>query len=65
MQTIHYREKLYQLTSNTVWAPRISRFGFIHGNLFNWVEKPNEFDNQFNIQKVTWSMPQRKWEKKD
>ncbi|CAM6032277.1 unnamed protein product (chloroplast) [Sphagnum compactum] len=48
-QTIHYREKLYQLTSNTVWAPRISRLSFIRGNLFDWVERPNEFEVAYNL----------------
>jgi hypothetical protein len=47
--TIHYREKLYQLTSNTVWAPRISHLSFICGNLFNWVERPNEFEVTYNL----------------
>jgi hypothetical protein len=49
-QTIHYREKLYQLTSNIVWAPRISRLSFIRGNLFDWVERPNEFEVAYNLQ---------------
>nr|AND48497.1 hypothetical protein RF2 [Flatbergium sericeum] len=49
-QTIHYREKLYQLTSNTVWAPRILRLSFIRGNLFDWVGRPNEFEVAYNPQ---------------
>nr|YP_009041032.1 Ycf2 [Tetraphis pellucida]AIB08520.1 Ycf2 [Tetraphis pellucida] len=40
----NYKKKLYQLTSNINWAPKISRLNFIRSNLFNWIKRPNEFE---------------------
>nr|YP_009732857.1 hypothetical chloroplast RF21 [Diphyscium foliosum]QHU77181.1 hypothetical chloroplast RF21 [Diphyscium foliosum] len=48
-QTIPYKKELYQLTSNITWAPKISRLSFIRTNLFNWINRPNEFDVTYNF----------------
>nr|QWW92537.1 hypothetical chloroplast RF21 [Amphidium sp. 49156] len=47
-QTIPYKKELYQLTSNIAWAPKISRLNFIRPNLFNWINRPNEFEVTYN-----------------
>nr|BAT70093.2 hypothetical protein Ycf2 [Takakia lepidozioides] len=47
-RTTHYKEKLYHLTSNTAWAPRISRLSFIRSNLFDWIKRSNEFEVAYN-----------------
>ena len=49
-QTTHYKEKLYQLTNNITWAPRILRLSFIRSNLFDWIKRPNQFKVAYNFQ---------------
>lgn len=46
------KKGLYQLTSNIVWAPKISRLNFIRTNLFNWINRPNEFEITSNLKKA-------------
>nr|BDZ75635.1 Component of 2-MD heteromeric AAA-ATPase complex [Timmiella anomala] len=48
-QTIPYKKELYQLTSNITWAPKIYRLNFIRTNLFNWINRPNEFEVTSNL----------------
>jgi hypothetical protein len=48
-QKISYKKELYQLTSNITWAPKISRLNFIRTNLFNWINRPNEFKVTYNF----------------
>ena len=48
-QKISYKKELYQLTSNITWAPKISRLNFIRTNLFNWIDRPNEFKVTYNF----------------
>nr|YP_009682215.1 Ycf2 [Fissidens nobilis]QDQ38638.1 Ycf2 [Fissidens nobilis] len=48
-QTISYKKELYQLTSNITWAPKISRLNFIRTNLFNWINRPNQFEVTYNF----------------
>ncbi len=48
-QKISYKKELYQLTSNITWAPKISRLNFIRTNLFNWINRPNEFKVIYNF----------------
>nr|YP_010917727.1 Ycf2 protein [Encalypta ciliata]UVG41313.1 Ycf2 protein [Encalypta ciliata] len=43
------KKGLYQLTSNITWAPKISRLNFIRTNLFNWINRPNEFKMTYNF----------------
>nr|YP_209535.1 hypothetical chloroplast RF2 [Huperzia lucidula]Q5SCW3.1 RecName: Full=Protein Ycf2 [Huperzia lucidula]AAT80731.1 hypothetical chloroplast RF2 [Huperzia lucidula] len=40
---IQYKQKLSELVSNTACSPRIWRFSFACNNIFNRVERPNEF----------------------
>lgn len=46
------KKGLYNLTSNIVWAPKISRLNFIRTNLFNWINRPNEFESISNLKKT-------------
>lgn len=48
-QTILYKKELYQLTSNINWAPKLSRLNFIRTNLFNWINRPNQFEITYNF----------------
>lgn len=48
-QTISYKKELYQLTSNITWAPKLSRLNFIRTNLFNWINRPNQFEVTYNF----------------
>lgn len=48
-QIISYKKELYQLTSNIAWAPKICRLNFIRTNLFNWINRPNEFKVIYNF----------------
>lgn len=48
-QIIPYKKELYQLTSNITWAPKIFRLNFIRTNLFNWINRPNEFKVTYNF----------------
>jgi hypothetical protein len=48
-QTILYKKQFYQLSSNISWAPRISRLNFIRTNLFNWINRPNNFEITYNF----------------
>lgn len=48
-QIIPYKKELYQLTSNIAWAPKIFRLNFIRPNLFNWINRPNEFKITYNF----------------
>nr|BDW36505.1 Component of 2-MD heteromeric AAA-ATPase complex [Hyophila propagulifera] len=48
-QTILYKKQFYELSSNISWAPRISRLNFIRTNLFNWINKPNDFKIRYNF----------------
>ena len=48
-QTMIYKKKLYQLSSNISWAPKISRLNFIRTNLFNWINRPNQFETTYNL----------------
>jgi hypothetical protein len=48
-QTILYKKQFYQLSSNISWAPRISRLNFIRPNLFNWINRPNDFEITYNL----------------
>jgi hypothetical protein len=46
---IYYKKKLYQLTSNITWAPKIYRLNFIRSNLFNWTKRPNDCKISYNL----------------
>nr|YP_010587417.1 Ycf2 [Didymodon constrictus]WAB45935.1 Ycf2 [Didymodon constrictus] len=48
-QTILYKNQFYQLSSNISWAPKISRLNFIRTNLFNWINRPNDFEITYNL----------------
>nr|BDN79683.1 Component of 2-MD heteromeric AAA-ATPase complex [Ditrichum rhynchostegium] len=48
-QAIPYKKELYQLTSNITWAPKLSRLNFIRTNLFNWINRPNQFEVTYNF----------------
>jgi len=48
-QIIPYKKELFQLTSNITWAPKVSRLNFIRTNLFNWINRPNEFKVTYNF----------------
>nr|YP_010125638.1 putative chloroplast RF2 [Pseudocrossidium replicatum]QCT81826.1 putative chloroplast RF2 [Pseudocrossidium replicatum] len=48
-QTILYKKQFYQLSSNISWAPRIYRLNFIRTNLFNWINRPNDFEITYNL----------------
>nr|YP_009646029.1 Ycf2 [Ulota bruchii]QBX99105.1 Ycf2 [Ulota bruchii] len=48
-QIISYKKELFQLTSNITWAPKVSRLNFIRTNLFNWINRPNEFKVTYNF----------------
>ncbi len=47
-QAISYKKELYQLTSNITWAPKLFRLNFIRTNLFNWINRPNQFEVTYN-----------------
>jgi hypothetical protein len=48
-QTILYKKQFYQLSSNISWAPKISRLNFIRTTLFNWINRPNDFEITYNL----------------
>jgi len=48
-QVIPYKKDFYQLTSNIAWAPKTSRLNFIRTNLFNWINRPNQFEVTYNF----------------
>lgn len=49
-QTISYKKELYyQLSSNITWAPKISRLYVIRTNLFNWINRPNQVEVEYNF----------------
>nr|YP_009867587.1 hypothetical protein RF2 [Drepanocladus aduncus]QKG04767.1 hypothetical protein RF2 [Drepanocladus aduncus] len=48
-EIIPYKKELFQLTSNITWAPKLSRLNFIRSNLFNWINRPNEFKITYNF----------------
>ena len=48
-QKISYKKELYQLTSNIAWAPKIYRLNFIRSNLFNWINRPNQFEVTYHF----------------
>nr|BDZ75756.1 Component of 2-MD heteromeric AAA-ATPase complex [Fissidens protonematicola] len=48
-QTLSYKKELYQLTSNITWAPKIARLNFIRTNLFNWINRPSQFEVTYNF----------------
>jgi hypothetical protein len=48
-QKISYKKELYQLSSNITWAPKISRLNFLRTNLFNWINRPNQFEVTYNF----------------
>jgi hypothetical protein len=43
-----YKKELYQLSSNITWAPKISCLNFLCTNLFNWINRPNQFEVKCN-----------------
>nr|YP_009109446.1 hypothetical protein SunCp021 [Sanionia uncinata]AIW52134.1 hypothetical protein SunCp021 [Sanionia uncinata] len=47
-EIIPYKKELFQLTGNITWAPKLSRLNFIRSNLFNWINRPNEFKITYN-----------------
>jgi hypothetical protein len=47
-QKISYEKELYQLSSNIAWAPKISCLNFLCTNLFNWINRPNQFEVKCN-----------------
>lgn len=48
-QTVLYKKQFYELNSNISWAPKISRLNFIRTNLFNWINRPNDFKITYNF----------------
>nr|UGN11277.1 hypothetical chloroplast RF21 [Pterobryopsis orientalis] len=48
-EVIPYKKELFQLTSNITWAPKVSRLNFIRSNLFNWINRSNEFKITYNF----------------
>lgn len=44
---IQYKQKLYELVSNTAYSPRIWRFSLIRSNIFDRIKRPNEFRNPY------------------
>jgi len=54
-QIIPYTKEVYQLTSNIAWAPKIFRLNFIRPNLFNWINRPNEFKVTYNKEKKNFN----------
>lgn len=45
-----YKQKVYNLVSNTACSPRIWRFSLIRSNIFNRIKRPNEFRIPYYVQ---------------
>jgi hypothetical protein len=48
-QKISHKKELYQLSSNITWAPKISCLNFLHIDLFNSINRPNQFEVTYNF----------------
>nr|YP_009863047.1 Ycf2 protein [Anthoceros agrestis]QKD76503.1 Ycf2 protein [Anthoceros agrestis] len=48
-KTVQYKEKLYELASETTWAPKIWRLSFIRTKSFDWIGRPNDFESLYSF----------------